>query len=430
MTRAYLWAVCGLLLTVAVSAGSERKPALPQLPPDRKVGAAGGRGDVDRMHYLEKVLLLPVTVSYREAPLSKVIDDLQTLTGVNLVIDRAALADAGVGPDHPVTINSRDLSLKTTLNLLLKPVRLTYLIKDEVVQITTPEVGKGPLKLVTYHVADLVIPIGSEPPLPVARRDPAPGKAPSTYEGDLLKLIATTVEPQSWSEAGGKGTIQYYPLGHGLVVSQTQDVQEQVQDLLAALRAFQEHHFKSYVVEVAHVHMKADGKPQTQPWPRVTLMLTRPVTVSVGAVVKLHHGSVRDLLGAAGGQGRLTCAAEECEPPAPADELRVGKAITLKLTRAEEGKLKLDVLMQENEVEEANRDGLTVTGHSVRTVRRVESGKQSRVVLKRDADGTARQWLEVVVREPAAEPEQLPMPRKLGPAATQERPVASPSTAR
>jgi hypothetical protein len=111
-------------------------------------------------------------------------------------------------------------------------------------------------------------------------------------------------------------------------------------------------------------------------------------------------------------------------------------------------KLRLDVVMQENEVEEANRDGLTVTGQSVRAVRRVEPGKMVRVVLKREADGTDREWLELTVREPAAEADELPMPRKVGPAATEAlppdefnpahfnqaparpAPAASPSTAR
>src|SRR5262249_35813416 len=44
----------------------------------------------------------------------------------------------------------------------------------------------------------------------------------------------------TWSEVGGKGTIQYYPLGMALVINQTQDIQEQIVDLLQALRRLQD----------------------------------------------------------------------------------------------------------------------------------------------------------------------------------------------
>src|SRR5262249_54420684 len=46
--------------------------------------------------------------------------------------------------------------------------------------------------------------------------------------------------PQSWSDVGGPGTIDYFPLGMALVINQTPDVQEQIQDLLDALRRLQD----------------------------------------------------------------------------------------------------------------------------------------------------------------------------------------------
>jgi type II secretory pathway component GspD/PulD (secretin) len=61
-----------------------------------------------------------------------------------------------------------------------------------------------------------------------------------TIEDQLMDLITATIKPESWNKLGGKGTIQYFPLGYGLVVNQTQDIQEQVQDLLQALRRLQD----------------------------------------------------------------------------------------------------------------------------------------------------------------------------------------------
>jgi type II secretory pathway component GspD/PulD (secretin) len=56
----------------------------------------------------------------------------------------------------------------------------------------------------------------------------------------LIKLITDCVAPQSWADVGGAGSIQYMPIGLALVVNQTPDVQEQVADLLEALRRLQD----------------------------------------------------------------------------------------------------------------------------------------------------------------------------------------------
>src|SRR5207244_412760 len=63
--------------------------------------------------------------------------------------------------------------------------------------------------------------------------------ATRTTEDALIKLITSTVEPRSWDNMGGPGSIDYYPLTMALVVSQTPDIQEQIADLLAALRRLQ-----------------------------------------------------------------------------------------------------------------------------------------------------------------------------------------------
>src|SRR5262249_8986547 len=64
--------------------------------------------------------------------------------------------------------------------------------------------------------------------------------AKGTLEDQLIKLITSTIAPQSWADMGGPGTIDYYPLGLALVVTQTPDIQEQIADLLAALRRLQD----------------------------------------------------------------------------------------------------------------------------------------------------------------------------------------------
>jgi type II secretory pathway component GspD/PulD (secretin)/tetratricopeptide (TPR) repeat protein len=61
-----------------------------------------------------------------------------------------------------------------------------------------------------------------------------------TMQDMLIKLITGSVAPETWAEAGGSGTIDYMPIGMALVINQTPDVQEQVADLLDALRRLQD----------------------------------------------------------------------------------------------------------------------------------------------------------------------------------------------
>ena len=230
-----------------------------------------------------------------------------------------ALEEANIDLDVPVTLKVEGISLKSALNLLLRQAKLTFVIRDEVVCITTPEYLKGNLKVVTYPVADLVVPNPNHPAVvadfyKAMKRhiDPVPFLGPyslkqgevvssngsvsqacngidggkqivprdlnRTLEDLLIRLIQLTIEPNSWDENGGKGTLQYFPLGLALVVNHTEDVQEQVADLLAALRRLQMREIKQYVIQVRVMEAQRRGKPSVIASPQLmtTLGQERP----------------------------------------------------------------------------------------------------------------------------------------------------------
>ena len=58
-------------------------------------------------------------------------------TRVTIRLDDAKLSDEGVQVEQPVTMTVENVSLKSGLNLLLPPLQLTWVIRDEVLQITT-----------------------------------------------------------------------------------------------------------------------------------------------------------------------------------------------------------------------------------------------------------------------------------------------------
>ena len=66
------------------------------------------------------------------------------------------------------------------------------------------------------------------------------GPTHGTLERELIRLITTTIKPDSWMQNGGEGTIEYFPLGLALVINQSPEVIEEVERLLESLRKLQD----------------------------------------------------------------------------------------------------------------------------------------------------------------------------------------------
>jgi general secretion pathway protein D len=252
-----------------------------------------------------------VLLKFQESPLSAVIDQLGKLAGVNIHLDPLGLAEENVSSDTPVTIDlATEVSLASALKIILQPLKLSYVIKDEVLKITSEQLRDNEVYPVTYSVADLIVSIpnftpnrglgltgalsgaladargslgaaggfGGSTPLSVAAAagggttnamvNPAvmaqlnqlntggppatgvnqpfgfgPAGAAGGAQADfdsLIDLITATIQPTTWDDVGGPGSIQPFETNLSLVVSQTQEVHEQIKDLLEQLRRLQD----------------------------------------------------------------------------------------------------------------------------------------------------------------------------------------------
>lgn len=92
-------------------------------------------------------------------PLEEVVDYLRSEYEIEIVLDVTALDELGLGPDEPIQVNLRNVSLKSALRRMLEPLELTYVIDNEVLLVTTEEEALTKLAVKVYPVADLVIPI-------------------------------------------------------------------------------------------------------------------------------------------------------------------------------------------------------------------------------------------------------------------------------
>src|SRR5262249_28180281 len=86
---------------------------------------------------IERMLTKPVTLNFANVPLQQVVEDIRQWHGINIYIDSRALEQEGISQERPVTIKLEGVALKSALNLILRGVHLTYMIKDDVLQITT-----------------------------------------------------------------------------------------------------------------------------------------------------------------------------------------------------------------------------------------------------------------------------------------------------
>jgi general secretion pathway protein D len=65
------------------------------------------------------------------------------------------------------------------------------------------------------------------------------GTSSADFDG-LIELITKTIEPESWDEVGGPGSMKPSASNLSLVITQTQDVHERIADLLDQLRRLQD----------------------------------------------------------------------------------------------------------------------------------------------------------------------------------------------
>jgi hypothetical protein len=192
---------------------------------------------------IRKALSSPAHVDFVDAPLVDVVASLRRQHKIWICIDHKALRDAEIRSDFQTTKSLEGISLRNALELLLRDIGLDWEIADEVLLITTREEANGRLIAKVYDVADLV-----------ECRDEK-GEPWEDYE-TLAKMIRFCVQPTTWDEVGGPGSIVGGTFGTAkvLVVSQTRDVHEEVEFLLQQIR------------EVVR-KMPGDGKPPFRPRP-------------------------------------------------------------------------------------------------------------------------------------------------------------------
>lgn len=149
--------------------------------------------------------------NFAEFPLDEAARTLWELHDIPILVDRKALEEIGLTADTPVNITLEHVSLRSFLRLMLRDLELTYMVKDEVLQITTLEAAEQNLETRMYHLPELL----------------------SSKTDKVVEALQSAVEPDTWEVLGGPSTIN--SINHVLIVSTRSDVHQQVYDFLDTL---------------------------------------------------------------------------------------------------------------------------------------------------------------------------------------------------
>ena len=112
---------------------------------------------------IQDALNSPATLQFSEIQLSDVIAYLKEAHKIEIYLDDKPLGEASITKETPITEDIKGISLRSALRLMLKKIGATFIIKNEVLMITTPEEADNSLVTKVYPVADLVVPIVNQP---------------------------------------------------------------------------------------------------------------------------------------------------------------------------------------------------------------------------------------------------------------------------
>ena len=199
-----------------------------EFPKDFKERTAARRADTaPTAEELRLIRALNTTLiaNFKDSKLQDALDYLATVSGLTIIIDKSALDDVQANYNTPVTfVLKQPVSVRTALRGILGTLGLTYVINREgVVWVTTTPRAREFMVTKTYNIADLAVPVGF-PWFPDAQE--------ALNVLSLIETIVTSIDPESWQNRGGPGTIRYFAPTRSLVIRQSAEIHGMVKGSL------------------------------------------------------------------------------------------------------------------------------------------------------------------------------------------------------
>ncbi len=160
-------------------------------------------------------------VDFKNASFEEVLDYLRKELGQPILVDRNAMKELDITYETKISAYlPKEVARRTALRILLSELGLTYIVKEEMIQITSPLRAQNELTTRFYPLDD-VFSLGV--PFGFAFNPQFRALSNAAKAEQLIETIKSLVEPGSW-RPNGPGTITYEPITNTLIIRNTAEV--------------------------------------------------------------------------------------------------------------------------------------------------------------------------------------------------------------
>jgi hypothetical protein len=163
----------------------------------------------------------PVTVDWNGKMLEEALQELSNQMDQNLFIDKKSLTDLGLDLSKTVTLQAKGVSARTALRQILAAQGLTFVVKDEAIQVVTVEKARDMLVTRVYYLGDLAQGVG---PFGQVNAGQLLNFQNTMQNVDvIMKAIQSSVDPLCW-RPNGPCTITFHFPSMSIIVRASAEV--------------------------------------------------------------------------------------------------------------------------------------------------------------------------------------------------------------
>jgi hypothetical protein len=165
----------------------------------------------------------PVSLAWNNRPFDEALQDLSDSLGQKLFLDKKSVEDLGIDLRKPMSLQANGVSARTVLRQTLAAQGLTFVVKDQVIQVVDVEKAKSMLVTRVYYLGDLVQGTGL---FGEAKWGPFLNMQQTQANVDaIIKSITSSIDPLSWKERGGPCSITFHAPSMSIIVRASAEVQ-------------------------------------------------------------------------------------------------------------------------------------------------------------------------------------------------------------
>jgi hypothetical protein len=165
----------------------------------------------------------PVTVDWTGRPFDEALQELSNVLDQKLFLDKASLDALGIDLRKGLSLQVKGVAARTVLRQVLAEQGLTFVVKDQVIQVVDVEKARNMLSTRVYYLGDLVSGVG--PFAGSLTWGPFLDFQQTAANVDtIIKAITSSIDPRSWRENGGPNSITFHVPSMSLIVRASTEV--------------------------------------------------------------------------------------------------------------------------------------------------------------------------------------------------------------